>query len=166
MIPSSISAHEKNQYRALSNFVYKKKVNRRSNFGLWGGETCLNSLLLELAVGQKVGNKNYMSETEPEMVQRSHLKQSETRLVRDSSLFTLNDLFWVWSCCDQPIRGFCHRSFRVNVNFQGRLSDELCAEGGVTITTVEHSGSGIWTPCLSKGPDIDDSSSSLLEVLT
>lgn len=48
----------------------------------------------------------------------------------------------------------------VNHNAAGRLGDDG-GQAGAAITTSVRSDSGIWTPCLSKGPDIDDSSSSL-----
>lgn len=61
--------------------------------------------------------------------------------------------------------GVEHRSLRVNHSAVGRLGDE-CVQGRAAITMVGRSGSGIWMPFLSKGPDIDDSSSSPLEVRT
>lgn len=54
----------------------------------------------------------------------------------------------------------------------GRLSDECVQqeveeeEEGATITMAGRSGSGIWMPCLSTGPDKDDSSSSLSDKMT
>lgn len=51
-------------------------------------------------------------------------------------------------------------SRRVNHTAAGRLSAE-CVQAEAAIMTGGRSGSGIWRPCLSTGPDIDDSSSSL-----
>lgn len=56
-------------------------------------------------------------------------------------------------------------SWRVNHTAVGRLSDD-CVQEGASITMVGHSGSGIWMPCLSRGPDINDSSSSLSAEIT
>lgn len=143
-----------------------KNLNRKSDLGCLCCVSCWNSVLLKLAMWQRGENKNWwgwiwawncvtvISEAKWGQFGKGYFPFH-------NSLSCSQHTLW-----GQLVRGEDHPSWRVNHTAAGRLSDECVRGGRAAITMVGRSGSGIWMPCLSKGPDIDDSSSSPLEVQT